>query len=246
MGQKVLAQNDYFNDKTRFADLCNGVLFAGKQVIRPEELQEVNKRECDYRRNGILGKKSGLCWVGKNEKFSPVIPIVVYYGTDKKWDGATCLYEMLDIDKTLAPYIMNYRLNIFDYHDYTDYSMFKTENRELFEVLSCVKSEKKMDELIHKNEKRYRELAHDAAKLICDIAGIKDTLLIKTEGREVVDMCQAWDDHRQSGIKEGIRVFVEDKVEDGVSKETIIEKLMKRFHLDEGKAKNYYQKYGVK
>lgn len=41
MGQKDLAQNDYFNDKDRFADACNGILFQGKRIIKPEELQEV-------------------------------------------------------------------------------------------------------------------------------------------------------------------------------------------------------------
>ena len=38
MGQKDLAQNDYLNDKVRFADMCNGILFGGDDMIRPEEL----------------------------------------------------------------------------------------------------------------------------------------------------------------------------------------------------------------
>ena len=43
MGQRDLAQNDYLNDTTRFADMCNGILFQGQDVIRPEELQEVGE-----------------------------------------------------------------------------------------------------------------------------------------------------------------------------------------------------------
>lgn len=42
MGQKDLVQNDYFNDKIRFADACNGIFFQGKDVIKPEELQETD------------------------------------------------------------------------------------------------------------------------------------------------------------------------------------------------------------
>ena len=42
MGQKDYAQSDYFNDKVRFADVCNGVLFQGKECIKPEDLQEMN------------------------------------------------------------------------------------------------------------------------------------------------------------------------------------------------------------
>lgn len=42
MGQKDYAQNGYFNDKVRFADVCNGILFQGKQLFKPEDLQELN------------------------------------------------------------------------------------------------------------------------------------------------------------------------------------------------------------
>jgi len=193
MGQKDLAQNDYLNDKTRFADMCNGILFGGDAVIKPEELQEVSgdivyregerrrkiipdmvrlwkglylaiisvenqtmvdysmvfrmmkeealsyehqwyERDKELRRTGVLGKKTELCWYGKNEKFIPVIPIV-----------------------------------------------------------------------IHTNESRYEELSYDAAQTICDIAGVDIKLIRKVneEGREVACMCKAWDDHKESGRQEG-------------------------------------------
>lgn len=275
MGQKDLAQNDYLNDKHRFADMCNGILFQGNDIIKPGELQEVGEdivywegskrrkiipdkvrlwhglylavisvenqtkvdysmvfrmmkeeavsyerqwkeRERELRRSGLLGKKSRLCWKGKNERFIPVVPIVIYYGTDKPWDGASCLYDMIEMNEALEPYIMNYRINLFDYHECNDFSMFKTENRELFEVLSCAKNEDAMDVLVHKNEQRYKELDYDAAQTICDIAGIDITLVKKVgeDGREVACMCKAWDDHKKSGIKEGRREGVlENRVE---------------------------------
>lgn len=53
---------------------------------------------------------------------------VIYYGTEEKWDGAVCLYDMLNIDKELEPYVTNYKLNLFDYHECEDFSVFKTEN----------------------------------------------------------------------------------------------------------------------
>ena len=41
---------------------------------------------------------------------------------------------------------------------------------------------------------------------ICDIAGIDITLIkrVKEDGSEVACMCKAWDDHRESGRKEGV------------------------------------------
>ena len=42
MGLKDYAQNDYFNDKVRFADICNGILFQGKECIKAEDIEEMN------------------------------------------------------------------------------------------------------------------------------------------------------------------------------------------------------------
>ena len=42
MGQADVNVNIWLNEKKRFADLFNGVLYKGKQVIRPEELEEIS------------------------------------------------------------------------------------------------------------------------------------------------------------------------------------------------------------
>lgn len=36
---------NYWNDKVQFADLFNAVLFEGKQVIKPEELEDIDTEE---------------------------------------------------------------------------------------------------------------------------------------------------------------------------------------------------------
>lgn len=268
MGQKDYAQNDYLNDKVRFADICNGILFQGKELIGPEDLHEMNPDivyqdnnqkklrkiipdkmclwkgiyisvlalenqsmvdysmvfrtmktealtyekqwrtlERDYRLRGLIGEKENLSWnvLAKEARFAPVILLVIYYGMDKAWDGAKCLYDMLTMDKELEPYVSNYKMNLFDYHDYEDFSFFKTENRELFEVLSCAKDEEKMDQLLSGNIERYRNLATDAVEVIFKLTGIDLNILenVRKEGMEVVDMCKAWDDHKEAGRNEG-------------------------------------------
>ena len=42
MGKKDLWQSDYFDDKRRFADMMNGALFHGKQVMKAEELGDAD------------------------------------------------------------------------------------------------------------------------------------------------------------------------------------------------------------
>ncbi|MBR3606692.1 MAG: hypothetical protein IKL51_03835 [Lachnospiraceae bacterium] len=39
MGQRDLYQSDFYEDKNRFADIFNGALFKGKEVMKPEDLE---------------------------------------------------------------------------------------------------------------------------------------------------------------------------------------------------------------
>lgn len=48
---------------------------------------------------------------------------------------------------------------------------------------------------------------------------------------------------RNKGIEQGIEAFILDKLEDNVPRETIIQRLMKRFELTQEKASEYVDKY---
>lgn len=45
MGKKDITLKNYFSDTRRYADLLNGSIFQGKQVIHAEELQETAAKE---------------------------------------------------------------------------------------------------------------------------------------------------------------------------------------------------------
>lgn len=65
--------------------------------------------------------------------------------------------------------------------------------------------------------------------------------------KEVCDMTMAQfsrdDILIYQGREEGVRAFILDKVEDGVSESIIIQKLQKHFALDENTARQYYRTY---
>lgn len=269
MGQRDLYQSDFYEDNRRFADVFNGVLFAGKEVIKPTELEEADSVQVsltgkDYGKKIISDKvrkwkgnyvsimvlesqsyidygmvfrimeseASGytrqkkerfrerksdkfkfekneyISQMKKGEKFTPIITLVLYLGKDKIWDGETSLYEMLDLDEELKPYVNNFRLNLFDYHNYDNFEVFKTENRLLFEMLSCSKDKKEMLHLM-KEEKEYGNLDEESAKAILGILGTKiDIEKIRTEnekGEERYDMCQAIEEMKRDERREGRR-----------------------------------------
>ncbi|XME01522.1 hypothetical protein QYZ88_012515 [Lachnospiraceae bacterium C1.1] len=64
-------------------------------------------------------------------------------------------------------------------------------------------------------------------------------------GGHVIDLPEfkIYDNGKADGIAEGIRIFIEDKLEDGIPEETIVEKLKKRYDLPEEKAKEYIERY---
>ena len=209
-------------------------------VIRAMKTEALNyhkqlqkKRIKNRREKNYSNAAEYLSGIQKGEKFIPVIVLVLYLGVDKKWDGATTLYDMLEMEDCLQPFVTNYKLNLFDYHEYDDYSIFKTENRELFEMLSCGRDEEKMNILIHQNKDRYSRLDADATQIINCTVGIDiNTKREQTEnGQEVVDMCKAWDDHWNSGKEIGKEIgkeeflvnFIQKKLQKNMSLETIAE-----------------------
>ena len=273
MGQMDLYQSDFYEDKHRFADVFNGVLFGGREIMKPEELENEdsvivgikrkkslkkvicdkirrwkgryvsimvleNQSYVDYRmvlrvmESEVIGYEKQrkerylkhqrenvkfnsheyLSGMKKGQKYIPIITLVLYMGRNKLWDGAKSLYEMLELDEEIKPFINDFKLNLFDYHDYKDFSMFKTENRLLFEMLANAKDKKKMVNVLKRH-------THDgvvdevSAKTILGILNVKIDLtkILKKDknGREVYDMCQAFEDYkedgRQLGLKQGRR-----------------------------------------
>ena len=267
MGEKDLWQSDYFDDKKRFADMFNGSLFQGNQVIHPKELEEADSKLVHHENNGEAvsvirdkvykwkGQHISICVLEnqsyidyrmvfrimleeavsyikqqkrlfkirqeeghkfenheflsqmiKDEKFIPVVTLVLYLGKEP-WNGARNLYDMLEIENELKPFVTNHKLNLFDYHDYSDFSRFQTENRYLFELVANANDKNKMSEIIEKNMDAYI-LDRESIKAIFGILGIKEDInkyKKKTEEGVKYILCKAWDDHRESGRMEGER-----------------------------------------
>ena len=59
MGKADVAVNRWLEDNERFASLCNGVVFGGQQVIKPEELENLD-RETDILLADKGGKTKGM------------------------------------------------------------------------------------------------------------------------------------------------------------------------------------------
>lgn len=181
-----------------------------------------------------LERHEFLSGMKKDDKFVPIITLVLYFGNDKEWDGAETLHEMLDMQDVLKPFVSEYKINVFDYHRYSDFSNFGQENRLLFELLSASDDKTKMADTLARNKELCNKMDKDSICAVLGIAGInadlEDIKQYENE-KEVYSMCKAFDDHKESGRKEGYNAGKADgKAE---AKTNVVENMLRHNMADE-------------
>lgn len=197
------------------------------RVMKEEAMMYERQRKKLLENYTIEGKKlaSGnefLSGMKKECKFLPVIPLVLYMGKDECWDGAISLYELLDIDDDLKPYVNNYKINLYDYHRETDFSKFKTENKIMFELLYYNDNPEKVEQIFKEAYDDY-DLDKNASKTLLKLADIKinvEDIKVVVDGKEKYDVCKAVEimkaNAREEGIEQGTILVLHDLVMQGI------------------------------
>ena len=190
--------------KTMIYDALN----YGEQVNEAKKSHRKNK---DYRSSDEF-----LSGFTLDDKLTPVITITLYLGTTQ-WDGPRSLAEMMpQMDERILPFINDYRINLLNPLEITDFSKFETGLRPLFELLKNASDEEKLNELITKDDTFTRVDVETVAAINLFVG----TDIKYDEKEEVVNMCKAWDDHKKRGIQEGMKLGrcleVYSLVQDGI------------------------------
>jgi len=94
-------------------------------------------------------------------------------------------------------------MNLFDFHDCRDFSVFKTENRLLFETLASCENKKKMYNFMKSHEEEYKKWDVLTTKLMCDLLGLKHDKIVKKVMEEGKDMCKAVEELMEDAREEG-------------------------------------------
>ena len=137
---------------------------------------------------------------------------------------------MLDMNKDVEPYISNYKMNLYDFHDCSDFSVFKTENRLLFETLANCKTKKQMYKFMKAHEDEYEKWDVLTTKLMCNLLGLKHEKILK-KIEEGVGMCRAMEELMEDAREMGIEVGKEETLS------TLVNNLMSSMHVSMEKAK---------
>ena len=186
--------------KTMIYDALN----YGEQVNEAKKRHRKNK---DYRSSYEF-----LSGFTLDDKLTPVITITLYLGT-AQWDGPRSLAEMMpQMDERILPFFNDYRINLLNPLEITDFSKFETGLRPLFELLKNASDEEKLNDLIT-NDETFTRVDVETVAAINLFVG---TDIKYDEKEEVVNMCKAWDDHKKLGIQEGMKQGIQQGIQQGM------------------------------
>ncbi len=304
---------NYWNSNAEFADLFNAVLFQGKQIIQPEDLESDDTDEATLQEHGDSvdslnlfrdtikickkSEKSGIQFVllgmehqehihyampmrvmgmdyslykkqydsnarkyktsegmtadeflshmKKDDKFTPVITVVVYYGKEA-WDGAKSLHEMLELPDEWTVYVNDYKMLLVEARK-SNLVFHNMNNQHLFGLLEIL-----LEQGRNANEVKNRAIAYANGNEIetcvaMAAAGaakcnIDYQMLSKKEG---VNMGTVFEElakeNKELGKIEGkAEGIITTCLELKVSKDDIIQKLKEKLNVSEKQAQEYY------
>ena len=156
---------------------------------------------------------------GVQVRIKPIITIVMYWKADK-WNQPVSVKDMFDKDTVkwleyngLGGYIQDYRMHLFEPGAVKeeDLEKFKTE---LKDVIAYVKYSKSTEALKDYNEKYKPDLNKSTVTLINELTNSKYVFI---EGKERLDMCEAFEGLIEEGRAKGKAEELKEKYKSWVT-----------------------------
>ena len=154
---------------------------------------------------------------GVQVQIKPIITIVMYWKADK-WNQPVSVKDMFDKNTVrwleengLGGYIQDYRMHLFEPCAEDNLDKFKTE---LKDVIAYVKYSKSTEALKDYNEKYKPDLTKSTVTLINELTNSNYVFI---DGKERLNMCEAFEGIKAEGIEEGRKKELKDKYKSWVT-----------------------------
>ncbi|MCM1262529.1 MAG: Rpn family recombination-promoting nuclease/putative transposase [Butyrivibrio sp.] len=211
------------------------------------------KKRLHTAKSDLQDKDEYLSGIKKDEKFAPIITLVVYFGDEHKWNGARCLHDLLDIDDELKEYVTNYKLNLYDCQEHDTFNEYRTGLRQVFEAVRYSKDKEMLKKVMEENKEAYSNIDSETRDMLEVVANVRILEKFKTEenGEERYDMCKAFEDMRLEGYEAGIATEMASGIEKlvktirdiGASKMVACSQLIQKYSLNENEANEKIELY---
>jgi len=297
VGQKDLSEKILEDYNDVFADIINGLIFKGKQVINPNDLRNGNvhsqyktddnclhELERDVLKDWVSSNvRIAICGIenqtkpeknmvsrvfgyegnsyrsqlleNKDVNIVPVVTLVLYFGTDKKWNYPISLSEQLNIPEGMEEYVNDFKINLFNIAWLTDEEInrFKSD----FRIVANFFANKRRNKDYIPNDKQEIEHVDEILKLLSVMTGdnrYEKILEEVPEKGKVHNMCDVATRLENIGMAKGI---AEGKAEGKVEGENLMAKLINmllsagrtedalKATSDENARKEFYKEFGI-
>ena len=268
---------NYWNNNEQFADFFNALLFEGRQIIKPDELEDIDTEESSvlehreyaesmkasrdnikvrkkfsaygvelvllgmesqehihyampmrimgydygsykkqydsnakkYKTAKGLSEDEYLSRMRKNDKFMPVITVVIYYG-ERPWDGPKSLHDMLDIPNDIIRYVNDYKMLLVEARE-NNLILHNMNNRDLFNLLSIVLDNNRPLKETRERAIEYTREHKVDKNVVMTVAGAANCKLDYNalDRKGDADMCTVFEETRMEGKAEGIAEGIE-------------------------------------
>ena len=132
----------------------------------------------------------------------PVITLVLYLGYAKRWNYPKTLFEVLDIDEEIKPYVNDFKINLFEiaYLDREKIDLFKSDFRILADYLYQMRVNRD-----YIADETTIEHVEELLTLMSAMTGDNrfEETINDLKGKENVNMCEVLDRVEARGIEKG-------------------------------------------
>ena len=186
----------------------------------------------------------------KNDRFIPVITVVVYYG-EKDWDGAKSLHEMLNIPEKMTKYVNDYKMLLVEAKE-NDLVLHNANNRDLFNLLEILLDTGMPRNEIKEKAIQYSEEHNTEKAVIMTVASATNTRLdYNSLGKGDGRMCTVFDEIARESEAKGeakgrAMGIIETGLEFGLSERDILNKLQEKLDVSLQVAQEYLTMFGKK
>ena len=257
--QDTILKN-FWKNNDRFADLFNTFLFNGKEILKPDDLTEVDTDISSMLKfNGHAETVQKILDVVK-KKETLLLRMNFYQNSEKQivckeWDGPLSLVDMLDIPDKLKFIFSDYKFNLIQMRSCNNLHFHNYDINTVFDLSSSIynRDYEKINKL-YKNQPISPELAL-VVGAITESQELIDHAL-ENEKKGAINMCTALEELKKEGVQEGLQKGLQEGLQKGEVKGIIqtcklfnpdqdaaLKLIMDKFSLSQETALAYIKKY---
>ena len=154
------------------------------------------------------------------EVLYPVITLVLYFGYNSRWNHPKSLFELLEIDEMIKPYVNDFKMNLFEiaYLDREKIDMFKSDFWILADYLYQMR--------VNKNYIAGDKVIEHVDELLMLMSAMTndyrfEETINEVKGKENVTMCEVLDRVEARGIAKGREEGIKEGIKKGIKEGTV-------------------------